>query len=576
MIGVTWSKKLYLLLLLIAGISVPILVASYRPHHFEFNLLAIMVCSIVIGLFPIFLPGDVVWGASVVFYLLSLYEYGFFTACGTLMIGTLATFIRLNDWSIFRIRWFRFFVTLGMYFCALSVANVIRQLFFDWPTYYAVAASMVLFELVNVFLFSLVMKSIGQAGPPVLQRLKSYFPMAMMTTLFLSLIIDNNTVPKLALSMLLVISLVMLSRQYLSFHKNNKDLEEKYELIANHTSDLILILDDKLHIVYASPSFLNTFGSAVVVGETVEQYLNQDSGTKLRNTIEQAQQTKTSTRIELTYQMAERVLYAESVLSPIYNDSGTLQHFLVASRDISDRVAQQEYLIRTEKLAVVGELAAGIAHEIRNPLAAIRGFMQLLKEEFDSVSNQAFSVVWSEVNRIDDITSELLMLAKPQRLNSQIVDFSEVVTNCISLMSAEANQKSLIFNTDITLSLSIDGRPNELRALVVNLLKNSIESMSASGKTITVQVVQRDAHIVLSVEDEGEGMSEDVISRMGEPFYTTKDTGTGLGFIVVQRVLQEHHGTIQIRSEMGVGTRIEVELPAHMPGVEFENGLIKK
>lgn len=554
-------KEAYLSLLFLTGCFVPFIVFIHHPHHFEVNLLTVTISCIVIGLFPILFPGNIARNTTSIFYILGLYQFGLTTACGIILVGSLAVFIRLNDWNIFKIRWFRYFASLGMYLYALIAAAATDWMLARLPIEFRVILSMLAFEIANFLLYELIMVATNLYRKSSMYRqAKSFSPLVLTTAMLSSFVVSNTaSFSRLLLTILLMLALVLLARQFFTVYRDNRDLEEKYELIANNASDLILIVAQDLEVIYASPSFQRAFHEPVREGD-LRPYLTSDATEKLQEAFVRVRNTGLPQQIELEYVEKNRVLYTETAISPVARERQDISHFVISSRDISERVAQQEYIVKTEKLAVVGELAAGIAHEIRNPLTAIRGYMQMLKPELDHVSESAFSVVWSEVSRIEEITTDLLLLAKPQHNEFRVVDLSDLMSQCVALMSAQAHKENVQIHSDITKDIFLWGRPNQLRTLAVNLIKNAVESMKQSG-TVTVSVHHNQNEIQFTVEDEGVGMPAETIARAGEPFYTTKATGTGLGLMVVQRVVADHGGTMQISSQLDVGTRIEIRFP---------------
>ncbi|UOK57443.1 ATP-binding protein [Bacillus sp. OVS6] len=197
-------------------------------------------------------------------------------------------------------------------------------------------------------------------------------------------------------------------------------------------------------------------------------------------------------------------------------------------------------LRKAEKLSMVGELAAGIAHEIRNPMTAIKGFVQLLDESFDGMKYA--DTILAEIERINFIVSEFMVFAKPHATYFSKCSLSEIVKSVIKLLEPEALLKNVVISLSIPSDeVSIFGESNQLKQVFLNMLKNAIESMSAGGN-IYVSIEKNLKQIKVSIQDSGIGLSDEEIQKLGIPFYTTKSYGNGLGLMVSYKIVQNHGG----------------------------------
>ncbi|MCT2535755.1 ATP-binding protein [Aquibacillus koreensis] len=222
-----------------------------------------------------------------------------------------------------------------------------------------------------------------------------------------------------------------------------------------------------------------------------------------------------------------------------------------------ERRAENE-LLRSEQLTFAGQFAAGICHEIRNPLTTIKGFFQLLKE--DNLNDMYYQVIEKELDRIQQITSELLLLAKPHSEEREHHNLAELVNEVIILLESQAIMKSIIIETNIhEEDLIIDCEDTKIKQVIINVVKNAIEIMNKG--TITVEVGKKDRFAQLKIKDEGPGIPRDVIDKIGQPFFTTKKEGTGLGLIISFNIIKSHGGTVEIDSEEGKGTIFTFSLP---------------
>lgn len=246
---------------------------------------------------------------------------------------------------------------------------------------------------------------------------------------------------------------------------------------------------------------------------------------------------------------------------PLLDENMDVDGWAVIIRDITEKKQAQELLIKSEKLSIAGELAAGIAHEIRNPITSIKGFLQLMQSS-NFEKQIYYDIMSSEINRIEQILSELLMLAKPQAVHFAWKDVTVLIKDVVTLLGPQAtlNNVQIItdFKTDIALIMCEE---NQIKQVCINFIKNAIDAMPDGGKLVIQLVSTADHELIIRFVDEGYGISEELISKLGQPFYTTKEKGTGLGFMVSKRIVENHQGTVSICSEIGKGTAIEVKLP---------------
>ncbi|MFT4429249.1 PAS domain S-box protein [Bacillus velezensis] len=246
---------------------------------------------------------------------------------------------------------------------------------------------------------------------------------------------------------------------------------------------------------------------------------------------------------------------------------------LAIFKDVTEAKELEERLRKSDTLHVVGELAAGIAHEIRNPMTALKGFIQLLQGSIEGEYSLYFNVITSELKRIESIITEFLILAKPQAILYEEKDVTQIMKDTADLLNAQANLVNVQIHLNLTGNIPpIYCEPNQLKQVFINILKNAIEVMPGGGNIyVTIQSSDQD-HILISIQDEGTGISEDKLKRLGEPFYTTKDRGTGLGLMVSYKIIEEHQGRIHVESEEGKGTVFHLTLPVRQNTEERRSG----
>nr|WP_281272116.1 ATP-binding protein [Paenibacillus flagellatus] len=209
-------------------------------------------------------------------------------------------------------------------------------------------------------------------------------------------------------------------------------------------------------------------------------------------------------------------------------------------------------------LSAVGQLAAGIAHEIRNPLTALKGFNKLMQA---GAPNSAYlDIMDSELDRINTIVSELLFLSKPRSVEFEDKNIISIIRDVCSLLETQA----IINNVEIVKQLEVEKYTvrcveHQLKQVFINLVKNAIEAMPNGGK-ITISAELIDSSILIGIRDEGHGIPDKIQAKIGQPFFTTKEKGTGLGLMVSQKIIQNHDGNMTIRSKMNEGTVVKIRL----------------
>lgn len=341
------------------------------------------------------------------------------------------------------------------------------------------------------------------------------------------------------------------------------ETKEQLESFINHTSDAICVMDLEGRVQRVNRAFESMFGWTIEELEgrkipTVPPHLRQES----LSWLELAARGGWLTAQETVRQTKEgRHLDVSVTLSPLRDNTGRVIGLAAITRDITERKKTEEVLLRSEKLAVVGQLAAGVAHEIRNPLTTLRGFVQLLKAK-QAGNPEHLDLMLSELDRINFIVSEFMILAKPQVNQFHIKDPGGILKETALLMQPQAALHDVRILTEMEAGVpEILCEENQLKQVFVNLLKNGIEAMPEGGDILVRLSSIDEKRVMFRFLDQGCGIPEDQLARLGEPFYTNKESGNGLGLMVCQQIVANHQGSMLIRSELGKGTCIDVILP---------------
>lgn len=277
--------------------------------------------------------------------------------------------------------------------------------------------------------------------------------------------------------------------------------------------------------------------------------------------------TKKEFEIKIKDQALNRIFEVKAF--PISSEE-VLNGLVIVFEDVTEKEEMENQIIQSEKLAVIGRLAAGISHEIKNPLAIINqnAFMvkrriQKLCSNVENIDNILESIERIERNviRATDIIERLLNFSKPYYTKAEKVNLREVVEEAIKLAILQAQKSNISFSKKLV-DAYVKGDKNALIQLFINLILNAIEAIENKGKiTIKITPLKRTENVRVVIKDTGKGISEDILDKIFEPFFTTKEKGTGLGLAVSYRILQDHGGKILVNSKEGEGTEFILTFP---------------
>lgn len=266
---------------------------------------------------------------------------------------------------------------------------------------------------------------------------------------------------------------------------------------------------------------------------------------------------------QVNYEGSVGGIHYLAVLNPIRVNGETVE-VIGTTIDITKEKIREKQAQQMEKLSVVGELAAGIAHEIRNPLTSLKGFAKIVKE---SVTDQKLipylDIMLDEMDRINQIVNEFMFIAKPkENVRFQYTNINKLLGDCIQFMGPQANLKSINIELEAEVQINLNCDENQIKQVLINILQNAIEATENNGHFIGVSLEEMSAEsVMITVSDKGCGISETRFNRLFEPFYSTKEKGTGLGLLTCKRIIDLHQGSIDIESQPGEGTTIRIVLP---------------
>lgn len=260
-----------------------------------------------------------------------------------------------------------------------------------------------------------------------------------------------------------------------------------------------------------------------------------------------------------------RVVPLEVSASFFKDEAGTVLGLVTLFKDLTEvRLLKQE-VVRSQRLATVGRLAAGIAHEIRNPLSSIKGFATYFKERYQEKpeDQQVSNIMIQEVDRLNKVVSQLLDFAKPVTISKVSVSLKPFIEDSLKLVSRQAEEKGITIQTDFHPQVDIGFIDQDrINQVLLNLYLNAIESMNEGGcLSVTLSVLEDGEQIEIRVSDTGAGIRAEDIAHIFDPYFTTKNSGTGLGLAIVHNILENHGGEIKVESRSGQGTTIRLLLP---------------
>lgn len=271
-------------------------------------------------------------------------------------------------------------------------------------------------------------------------------------------------------------------------------------------------------------------------------------------------------------QLFERVSAASKQLGQTSledKESLLLEEAINTMEDIFERTKLQQELQRAEKMNAIGQLAASVAHEIRNPMTVVKGFLQIfLSKDMSEEDHMYLKLMIDELNRAETIINDYLSLAKPDVGKLEIIEGSEMTEQVMDLMSSYAMMsKNISLHTEIKDHVKIRGNKSELKQVLINVLKNGIEAMGDGGK-LSMTLEKQGGFGVFIIKDTGIGMTAEELSRLGTAFYSLKERGTGMGLMVCYQIVERMKGQIKVSSKKGEGTIFEIMVPLLMESPE--------
>ncbi len=353
-------------------------------------------------------------------------------------------------------------------------------------------------------------------------------------------------------------------------YRSNRSFEmvkNKYENVLQHMDSGIALFDSDgiLSFINVQMAKLLDIPRKTLIGCTIKEILRhrQLTGTTKRTILRLYKEMflMHSRYYEFQHKDGKHLLVTVTYGDQLDGD------FLISVKDVSEYKQIEQTALQNDKLAMLGKIAAAIAHEIRNPLTSIRGFIQLLRPYLLEVGKEEYArIILTEIDRANDIIYEFLNSSKPSAPMKQLVSIDHLIREVVLLTESEALMRNCEIKAECYCSehlVSIDVK--QVKQVILNIVKNSLDAIEEvqSERRGLIDIITRSngqfAEIV--IKDNGKGMDKATMNRLFDPFFTTKQSGTGLGLSVSYRIVRNHNGTIRVDSQAGVGTEFIITLP---------------
>ncbi len=246
--------------------------------------------------------------------------------------------------------------------------------------------------------------------------------------------------------------------------------------------------------------------------------------------------------------------------SPIFDTTGEFMGTVNVVSDITELKTLRERVIKTERMAALGEVAAKVAHEIRNPLVSLGGFARRLEKKLDGNLKEYADIIAKEVGRLEGILNEILSFVKETRIMKEKVYSNKLIDEVISLIWSEVDDRGIVLVRELGEPVEIFVDPNRIKDALMNIFANAVQAVGNNG-TISVKTYVKDNACVFEIKDTGSGIAEEDLPFIFDPFFTKKKAGTGLGLTITHRIIEEHEGSIEVDSKLGEGSIFRVFIP---------------
>ncbi|MFE8701484.1 ATP-binding protein [Cytobacillus sp. FJAT-54145] len=350
--------------------------------------------------------------------------------------------------------------------------------------------------------------------------------------------------------------------------KRNRQ-EEAFRDLVEHSPDAVFIVKNE-KILFINKIGISLLGGRIpedIFSNTLFDFVHPDYHQIAKQSIATVNNGELVDFLEYTFiKLDGENIHVEVRAMPTFFQEQSAQYMIL--RDITDRKRTREHLIDSEKLSVASQLAAGIHHEVRNPLTTIKGFLRLMEAELPY--SDYFKIIEDEVQRIEFVLSELLVLAKPHNVKLKHENLRLLLDDVKAMFNAQASSNNVqiefIYDFDNVI-LKCD--KNQIKQVFINFLKNAVEAMPDGGMVTVECQPYTDKKVKMLIKDTGTGMPQKILKKIGQPFFTTKESGTGLGVMLSKQIIKNHNGSFNYWSDSN-GTIVEIILPISLISLKME------
>ncbi len=376
--------------------------------------------------------------------------------------------------------------------------------------------------------------------------------------------INKRFITRLIISgtIIILLGFILLATIFTSQHnsllkKQYRSIETYSKKVLQNINDGIVVCDTKFNIISVNKKAEDVFDPLSDIGKNIFDIINIQGIEQSNLNIQELNK-----QIELTKNNKNYIF--EISLSSFLDENNSPNYIFVFT-DLTEMKQLEERINRKDKLSAMGELAGGVAHEIRNPLNTIGTIAQQLNKDFEPQQNKEeyfnlTKLIFKEVKRINQTISDFLKFARPEPIVKEEFELKEIYLRLKDQYKGMFEQKNITFNHNLNGNCTVYWDKNKILQALINLFQNAYDATNENG-TISFNITVENDKVIIVIEDNGIGIAEDKLNKIFNLYYTTKASGTGIGLSITQRIIYEHDGLINISSKVNVGTKVTITLP---------------
>ncbi len=342
--------------------------------------------------------------------------------------------------------------------------------------------------------------------------------------------------------------------------KKHQEKIAELAAVVEHSNDAIITVNTEFIIITWNKTAESIYGyaAAEVIGQSVEILMPPDRKNDISHLYRSALNGKNIANYETArLDKSGKTVNVSLSVFPLRDEAGAIYGFSTIARDITRLKRYEEEMAKMERLNLIGQMSASLAHEVRNPLTTVKGFLQLLAtDETNDTKREYFNLMVEEIDRAAGIINEFLALARDKAITRERLNLNFLVRHLVPLLQASAFAMKQTITVDLTEIPDLDLDGKEIRQLLLNLVRNGLEAMPAGGELV-IRTYWQNGEVGLEVQDQGQGIPLDILPNIGNPFVTSKDKGTGLGLAVCYSIADRHQARVDLLTGPG-GTTFTV------------------